>query len=62
MKYSAEALSRAGDKYLGRPYSEMDCQAFIEQCLEDVGVRIDLKGSNAWYRKMTWTGTPVLAS
>ena len=61
MKYSAEALSRAGDKYLGRPYSEMDCQAFIEQCLEDVGVRIDLKGSNAWYRKCLaegWAGTP----
>ena len=58
MKYSAEALSLAGDKYLGRSYGEMDCQKFVEQCMADVGCRRDLRGSNAWYRAMDWTGTP----
>lgn len=56
--YSAEELSRAGDRFLGRSYDEMDCQEFIEQCLRIIGLVLDLKGSNAWYRKMTWTGTP----
>ena len=54
----AVAFSWAGDKYLGRPYSEMDCQAFVEQCMADSGLRMDLPGSNAWYRQMTWTGSP----
>ncbi len=60
-KASAEELSRAGDQYLGRSYDEMDCQEFIERCLEAVGIKIDLKGSNAWFRKCQaegWTGTP----
>ena len=58
MKYSAEEFSRAGDKYLGRAYSEMDCQKFVEKCMADVGLRIDLAGANAWYRKMSWVGSP----
>lgn len=57
-KYSAEALSLAGDQFLGRSYTEMDCQAFVEACLASVGCRKDLKGANAWWREMTWTGTP----
>jgi len=60
-KYSAEELSRAGDQYLGRSYEEMDCQEFVERCLQDIGIKIDLKGSNAWYRKCAdegWVGTP----
>ena len=57
-KYSAEELSRAGDRFLGRSYSEMDCQEFIEQCLRVIGLVINLKGSNAWFRQMSWTGTP----
>lgn len=60
-KASAEELSRAGDQYLGRSYDEMDCQEFVEKCLEAIGIKIDLKGSNAWYRKCQaegWTGTP----
>ena len=47
-----------GDKYIGRTYSQMDCQAFVEQCLADAGLSVDLPGSNAWYRTMTWVGTP----
>lgn len=57
-KASAEAFSLAGDQYLGRSYSEMDCQGFVERCMKSVGIKKDLPGSNAWYRKMTWTGTP----
>lgn len=60
-KASAEELSRAGDQYLGRSYDEMDCQEFIERCLQAVGITMDLKGSNAWFRKCQaegWTGTP----
>ena len=55
---SATAFAEAGYQYLGRPYSEMDCQAFVERCMKDVGITLDLPGSNAWYRKMTWVGTP----
>ncbi len=60
-KYSAEEFSRAGDQFLGRSYSEMDCQEFVERCLEQVGCVLDLKGSNAWFRKVQaegWTGSP----
>ena len=63
---SAEEFSRAGSKYLGRPYDlkqpgGMDCQDFYEQCLKDCGLSMDLGGSNAWYRKIRstgWTGSP----
>ena len=60
-KYSAEEFSRTGDQFLGRPYAEMDCQEFVERCLEQVGCVMDLKGSNAWFRKVQaegWTGSP----
>lgn len=36
----------------------MDCQAFVERCMRKLGVDLNLAGSNAWYRKMTWVGTP----
>ena len=61
MKISAIDFSLAGDKYLGRSYEEMDCQAFVEKCMADVGLRMDLGGSNSWYRecgKHGWVGTP----
>ena len=61
MKYSAEQFSLAGDKYLGRSYEEMDCQALVERMMADVGYRKDLGGSNSWYReclKNGWAGTP----
>ena len=38
-KYDALAFSQAGDKYLGRLYSEMDCQKFVEKCMADVGIQ-----------------------
>lgn len=49
-------LGDAGFKYLGTPYSQMDCQAFVEKCLSDCGLRKDLAGSNAWYREVSKNG------
>lgn len=43
-------LGDVGFNYLGTPYSVMDCQKFVERCIADCGVKIDLSGSNAWYR------------
>ena len=61
MKISAIGFSLAGDRYLGRKYEEMDCQAFVEKCMADVGLRMDLGGSNSWYREVMkhgWAGPP----
>lgn len=55
---NANDLAKAGCKYIGRSYQEMDCQKFVEKCLSDIGAGKDLAGSNAWYRAMTWKGTP----
>ncbi|MBR3494215.1 MAG: leucine-rich repeat domain-containing protein [Clostridia bacterium] len=55
---TAQSVSMQGDKYLYVPYSVMDCQAFVERCLKDAGLYWNLAGSNAWYRQMTWTGSP----
>lgn len=54
----ASDLLCVAPKYLGVPYSTMDCQAFVERCLSDIGIHDNLPGSNAWYRRMTWVGTP----
>jgi len=54
----ARDFAQAGQKYLGTPYKKLDCQAFVEKCLQDCGLEMNLKGSNAWYRKMDWVGTP----
>ena len=49
-------LGDAGFKYLGVPYSQMDCQAFVEKCLADCGLKMDLAGSNAWFREVNKNG------
>ena len=57
----AKKLGPDGCKYLGTPYSTMDCQAFWERVLKDCGLNMDLGGSNSWYRYMMkhgWVGTP----
>ena len=57
----AKKLGPAGCRYLGTPYTTMDCQAFWERTLKDCGVKKDLGGSNSWYRYMMkhgWCGTP----
>ena len=61
MKIDAVSFSWAGDKYLGRSYKDMDCQAFVEQCMRDCGLSMDLAGSNTWIREIMkhgWVGTP----
>jgi hypothetical protein len=40
----------AGFPLIGTPYSVMDCQKFVEKCAEICGIKIDLAGSNSWYR------------
>ena len=60
-KIDAVAFSWAGDKFLGVPYSEMDCQEFVERCMRECGMYMDLGGSNSWYREIMkhgWVGTP----
>ena len=59
-KVSAELFSLTGDQYLGREYknNNFDCQDFVEQVMHRLGIPDNLPGSNAWYRKMTWVGTP----
>ena len=57
----AEDLIREAPKYLGTPYSVMDCQAYVEKVLADAGIRKNLAGSNAWYRfamQHGWVGSP----
>ena len=55
---SATEFAQTGFQYLGTSYEEMDCQKFVERCMADVGLKMDLPGSNAWYREMDWVGTP----
>ena len=49
-------LAEVGFQYLGVSYSKMDCQAFVEQCLRDCGLNMNLAGSNAWYREVMKNG------
>ena len=58
---TGKELARAACPYLGRLYSDMDCQTFVENALADVGIKLNLKGSNAWLREVKkngWAGTP----
>ena len=58
MKPGALSFSLAGISYLGTSYMTMDCQEFVERTLRKVGISKNLPGSNAWYREMTWVGSP----
>ena len=58
MKPTALSFSLAGIPYLGSSYTTMDCQEFVEKTLRKTGIYKNLPGSNAWYREMTWTGSP----
>ena len=54
-------LAAAGFEKLGTPYRKMDCQAFVEWCLRQCGLKKNLAGSNAWYREVMrngWVGSP----
>ena len=39
-------LGDVGFQKIGTPYSEMDCQAFVEWCIRQCGMNKDLAGSN----------------
>ena len=50
--------------YVGIPYSKLDCQAFVEQVLKDLGVRksdgsvYNWRGSNSMWRNfISWRGS-----
>ena len=61
MLIEAKELSKSGCKYLGTPYSEIDCQKLWEKMIADCGLKMDLGGSNSWYRYIMqhgWCGTP----
>lgn len=58
-KPKASWFAIQGEKYLGRPYSEMDCQALVEKMLEAVGIFRNWRGSNhMWRDALIWKGTP----
>ena len=40
MMVDGNLLGAAGFEKLGTPYSEMDCQAFVEWCLAQCGLRM----------------------
>lgn len=55
--------AKSGD-YVGIPYSQLDCQGFVEQVLKDAGIRkldgsvYNWRGSNSmWRNYITWRGT-----
>lgn len=58
MTASAKEFAVNASQFLGRLYKDMDCQEFVESVMETVGIYINLTGSNTWYRKMDWVGTP----
>lgn len=41
----------------GHTYREMDCQAFVEACVNGCGGSMDYAGSNAMARNVAWMGT-----
>ena len=49
-------LGTVGFQRIGTPYSEMDCQAFVEWCLKQCGLDKNLAGSNAWFREVMNNG------
>ena len=53
---NGKKLAEAGFSYLGVSYGKMDCQAFVEQCLRDCGLKMNLAGSNAWFREVKKNG------
>ena len=60
----AYAYQAESETYTGVPYSKLDCQAFVEKVLYDLGVRTEAnnrynwKGSNdIWRHALQWRGT-----
>lgn len=52
---AAKAIAAVAD---GHTYAEMDCQAFVEYCVNGCGGRMAYRGSNDMFRNAcTWLGT-----
>lgn len=46
-------------KYLGIPYSKLDCQGFVEKVLADCGEKHDWRGSNHMWRDALNEKNPI---
>lgn len=46
-------------KYIGIPYSTLDCQAFVERVLSDAGYKYNWRGSNHIWRAAVNTRTEI---
>ena len=60
-KPSAKAFAEMAYSYRnsGIPYSQWDCQMFVEKMLKKVGVTRNWRGSNhMWREALSWKGTP----
>ena len=58
---TGDDIARASPDLMGTPYSKLDCQAYVEAVLAQLGLKKNLPGSNAWYRllmKEGWVGSP----
>lgn len=44
---------------LGTPYSKLDCQAFVEEVLKDVGIKHNYRGSNDMWRNLVHDRQPI---
>ena len=58
MTANAKEFASNASQFLGTSYEKMDCQKFVEAVMKTVGINLDLAGSNTWFRKMDWVGTP----
>ena len=48
------AYAAVNSGLLGVPYSKLDCQAFVEEVLEDVGLPHNFRGSNDMWRNLVY--------
>lgn len=59
VKASLFAVRAKLGKYVGIPYEELDCQAFVERVLRDCGVKRNWRGSNDMWRNAVHSHTEL---
>lgn len=59
MKPTGESVAAAAVQAVGvgYTYDEMDCQAFVEHCVKQVGGSMSYLGTNDMARRAAWLGT-----
>lgn len=58
-EHIAEVAEHSG--LIGTPYSEMDCQAFVEAVLKRAGMKIiNYRGSNHMWRELVYDRSPIV--